>query len=311
MKLVIKLITLFIFFIPMTAGVFAHQEKPAKIEVINDLQVPVTRALEYAAAYGSETTLIVFDIDDTLLTMTEDLGSHGWLKWQITLLRNAPDSSDLVAQNFDDLIQIQYFFFNNMNMRPAQENLSDLLQQLNDKNIPTFALTARGGDIRNATENMLEKYKISFNKTARCIAPLCMKRGDISGAELVTASKKILSAADLEKFKLTKTDRIGVSGGLMMVAGQNKGLMLRLLLKSMKNTKIHNVIFVDDSEGNVKKVRDAFTGSSYRISIFHYDKFKQAVSEFQKDKARQTETTRLWQEIRKPVCKNLKPDWCK
>jgi hypothetical protein len=282
----------------------------AKIEVTSNLQTPIRRAHEYAAKYGAKKTLIIFDVDNTLLTATDDLGSDGWFKWQKGLLKSNPSSPDLVAKNFGNLLKIQYFLFNNANMRPTQDNLLSLIAQLSDKNIPTVALTARGSDIRNATENKLKEYQINFKITAECTAPLCLKRGDITGNELISASKNILSPADQIKFNFTKARPIGVSGGLMMVAGQDKGLMLRLLLKSIKNKKIQNVIFVDDTFKNIKNVQNAFADSPYRISIFHYEKFEHDVNDFQTNKKRQAETTRIWLEIRKPICQNLKPAWC-
>ena len=42
----------------------------------------VDTALELGAEFGAENTLVVMDIDNTLVAMLDDLGSEQWFEWQ-------------------------------------------------------------------------------------------------------------------------------------------------------------------------------------------------------------------------------------
>jgi hypothetical protein len=68
-----------------------------------------------------EETLIVFDIDNTLLKMKKDLGSDAWYNWQKVLWKaSAPDSDFAVADNIDDLLKIQRLLYDVGKMEPPE-----------------------------------------------------------------------------------------------------------------------------------------------------------------------------------------------
>jgi microsomal dipeptidase-like Zn-dependent dipeptidase len=54
--------------------------------------------------YGAEHVLLALDIDNTMMSMDNDLGSDHWFEWQRYLLENEPDSPLLVAKTFDGLL---------------------------------------------------------------------------------------------------------------------------------------------------------------------------------------------------------------
>ena len=68
-----------------------------------------------------EETLIVFDIDNTLLKMKKDLGSDAWFNWQNRLWSApSPDSDSAVADNIDDLLNIQRLLYDVGKMEPPE-----------------------------------------------------------------------------------------------------------------------------------------------------------------------------------------------
>ena len=57
--------------------------------------------------------LLVFDLDDTLLTMPDanPLGGVGWWNWQTKMLSSESKNNNLVGNNFSSLLKDQYFLF--------------------------------------------------------------------------------------------------------------------------------------------------------------------------------------------------------
>src|SRR5688572_3023279 len=69
-----------------------------------DVAAGVKAAVE---KYGAEHVLLALDIDNTVMSMDNDLGSDHWFEWQHYLLNNEPDSPLLVAKEFDGLLKAQ------------------------------------------------------------------------------------------------------------------------------------------------------------------------------------------------------------
>lgn len=94
---------------------------------VDDLVV----AIKQAEALPLRSTLVVFDIDDTLLTATEFFGSDKWYDWQRgrALSPNgqplAIDEADKVSCLFD-ILGMTYEIATN---RPTQGNMANALQK--------------------------------------------------------------------------------------------------------------------------------------------------------------------------------------
>ena len=78
---------------------------------------------KFAAKSGPK-TLLVFDLDDTLLTMPDSnpLGGVGWWNWQTKMLSSDSKNNNLVANNFSSLLKDQYYLFATQAMLPTDVN---------------------------------------------------------------------------------------------------------------------------------------------------------------------------------------------
>ena len=115
------------------------------------------------AALNPKTTLLVFDLDDTLITMTQPLGSVGWWDWQAGLLKNGNDSSKLFTSDINQLIRIQNILFQLIKMEVTDENVLPFIHQTIKDGAIIMGLTARGKENLSATLMQLTDNKFTEN----------------------------------------------------------------------------------------------------------------------------------------------------
>ncbi|MCQ8102721.1 DUF2608 domain-containing protein [Methylomonas sp. SURF-2] len=171
-------------------------------------------------------TLVVFDIDDTLLTSESFFGSDHWYQWQGTLDRNDPD---YVPCKFD-VNAINY------ETETLQKTEADGAQIVNSIEADKIIVTARSPYSRGPTLRELQNAGYAL--------PLPLD-GDPNG--LAYGWQEIPSA---------KEAAISYDDGVLMVSGRNKG---KLLLDLLAKLKLHydHVILVDDGARNIKAMRAA------------------------------------------------------
>ena len=81
------------------------------------------RVKKEVAAHGAENVLVVVDIDNTTLAMTQALGSDQWYNWQYNFILKKIQSPYRVAANLDELLQIQGTLFALGKMRPPEPEI--------------------------------------------------------------------------------------------------------------------------------------------------------------------------------------------
>ena len=235
---------------------------------------------EAISDFDPATTLLVFDNDDTISTMPcldeqtcQYLGGAAWFDWQDELLKH--DSPYRVAKDFSGLLAISGFIFNATGMQVTDPALPELLSELTDSGMRLIVETARGSDVVNATERQLsaltgvDSQKLDMLSLVKGAA-LTFSDGDIPSLEGPFLPCAINGARPV-------TYRQGV----MYLAGQNKGLMLKCLLRlytanqdGREAMPIRNIVFVDDTPKNVDAVVVAFRNEpDVTVKAFHYSAF--------------------------------------
>ncbi|HAT9080840.1 TPA: DUF2608 domain-containing protein, partial [Legionella pneumophila subsp. pneumophila] len=91
-----------------------------------------------------KTTLMVFDLDDTLITMTQPLGSVGWWDWQHELQKQGVDSDKLFTKDYQQLVRIQNILFQLVKMEVTDEYVLPFLKDAANQGTTLIGLTARG-----------------------------------------------------------------------------------------------------------------------------------------------------------------------
>lgn len=259
--------------------------------------------------------LVVFDIDDTLLTMTQDLGGVAWYKWQNLINKGArPERIKKrvvrAGRHTGELLDIQGILYALGDMKPTRPDTGELFSRtLKDSNIAAYALTARGPVFENATRRELKKAGIEFPLAPECTGLLCQRRGIIKGVDVLSYAKDVLKLPQDELQNLNRD--VNINNGIMMVSGQDKGVMLRILLGNFpSDSDFEIIVFVDDDLKNVIAVADAAVDLKRDVYVYHYVRYEDDVKAFLGDKKRQVAAAIAWDKIRSAICEHESMRWC-
>jgi|HubBroStandDraft_4_1064222.scaffolds.fasta_scaffold298758_1 hypothetical protein len=177
-------------------------------------------------------TFVVFDLDNTLVESTQDLGSDQWfVKLMEETCRLLPGK-----ETVELVVAIYYAVQRQVSLKTVEHQTISLITLLQDLNIPIVVLTARGDKICRTTIEELKRIGIDF-------------------------SKQWSNMEYLLKLNDGKS-RAFFSNGIIFCDGNDKGKCLLSFFQSIKNQPAH-VLMVDDKEKHLKSVRaviDAYQG---------------------------------------------------
>ncbi|MCK9609125.1 MAG: DUF2608 domain-containing protein [Methylomonas sp.] len=187
--------------------------------------------------------LVVFDIDDTLLTSEAFFGSDHWYQWQGTLDRNDPH---YVPCKFD----VNAINYETETFKKTEAHSDETVNSLAaDK----LFLTARSPYSRGPTLREL--------KNAGYVLPLPLN-GDPNGLMYGwQANPNATEAA------------VGYDDGVLMVSGQNKGSLLLDLLAKL-NLHYEHIILIDDGIKNIKAMQAALLEAGIHYHGLHYTRIE-------------------------------------
>ncbi len=237
---------------------------------------------------GPDSVLLVLDIDNTLLAMTQDLGSDQWFNWQ----RNLPDSNPHRVGDFDELLRVQALLYAIGSMRPTEPiRQPQIVRQLQEAGFTTLLLTSRGHNMRDSTRRELLANDYDFRKTSISpqegfggpYFPYDVTKIENSGLTADEAERWLADAGNPNEFETPR--EVSFNEGVYMVAGQHKGLMLRMLLHRSGNVnRFQHIVFVDDNAENTKDVREAFDNQSVNVVTFRYGREDANVRRFEENR---------------------------
>jgi hypothetical protein len=273
------------------AAAFGAELRPT--EDFADVAAIVNR---YVAKYGAEHVLLALDIDNTVMSMDNDLGSDHWFEWQNYLLNNEPGSRLLVAKEFDGLLKVQGILYNLGHMHASQPETPSIIAGLQKLGIATILLTSRGPEFRAATERELRRCK--YNIAATALPVRGVPGGPYLAYDLDQPERDGLTKAEVVTFKLPAPRPVSYSSGVFMTAGQHKGIMMLTLLNDATRD-IKAVVYVDDNVRHVGNVFAAALDRGIDIASIHYKREDLRVQRFAySDKS---EVDRRWRAIRSTI----------
>lgn len=201
-------------------------------------------AIRMGMDHGTDQVIVVFDIDNTLLAMEQDLGSDQWYYWQKDLDAQDPCSPQVVSNRF--AVQGAVFFASAM--RATQHDAAKQVRRIQDAGIATIALTSRGTDYRLQTFRELRRQDMSFWPTA--IPP---RRGWTEAFVPEGGSRPAL-----------------YEDGVFLTAGQHKGQMMKALLDRGEHPYPSIIIIADDKAHNLAAMMETFTGTGTWVHAWRY-----------------------------------------
>lgn len=200
----------------------------SKVDEVKDLKA-ITAALDEARA---KKTLLVLDIDDTLLTSKTFFGSDAWYEWEKSLpqAQRVACKFDLIALNYEAGTQVL--------------TQADAPALVNALTVDRILLTSRGANYRGGTIRELKQSGYQLP------APL----GN-------PARGSIWRWTDPETNKAVP---VSYDNGVFMTTGANKGLVLLDLLQE-RGLSYDHIILADDGRKNIDNMQAALAkaGISY------------------------------------------------
>lgn len=212
-------------------------------------------AVVQANTLDAQTTLVVFDIDDTLLTATEFFGSDKWYDWQRGRALNERGAviptgdAEKVNCLFDTLGMV----FEIATNKPSQPNMANLVHSVNND---VVILTARSGAYRAATMRELARNDLDFTDKS-------LTSPDVGLHYDVTLNGR--------------TATVSYVDGVFMVQGMDKGVLLLDLLERT-GREYSSVVFVDDKQHNIDNMADALKSAGINFYGYHYTRISKTVT---------------------------------
>ena len=192
-----------------------------------------------ALAESTKRTLLVLDIDDTLLTSDGFFGSDKWYEWQKTLPASDPGKVPCLF----DVISLNYETGGQRATQPDGPALVNAVQ------VDKLLLTSRNPLYRGGTLRTLRDAGYALP------APLA---GQADG-----------SSWDFRKAPGARMSRVVYDQGVFMTTGQDKGLVLLDLLRRL-GLRYDRVVLVDDGKKNIDNMQNALRKAGVDYLGLHY-----------------------------------------
>jgi hypothetical protein len=216
--------------------------------------VPLQRMREIMP-HVDRNTLVVFDIDNTVLEPMQTLGSDQWFYHLLQKVKAEEKLDDERA--IDRAMEIWNAVQQDTQVRAVEPETPALIRELQQKGIATFALTARTLDSAEVTKKQLRSIGVDF--AARPLHP-----------------------SDLD-FTLASPARF--TAGILFAGEKNaKGDVLLAFLAKV-GLRPKRVLFIDDKEKNVVSVERSLTSAAIPHVVFRYGAADPRVSRFRADVA--------------------------
>lgn len=237
-----------------------------------------------------KTTLMVFDLDDTLITMSQALGSVGWWDWQHALQKQGDNSDKLFTKDYQQLVRIQNILFQLIKMEVTEESVIPFLEQAVNQETILLGLTARGKEHLSATLMQLKDNQFTVDKEL-----IFRKYG-------LKLNNDQTSEAD--NFHCPQFEReVIYQQGILFLDGEDKGEALLCILANTKQN-IKTILFVDDAKRNIVSMEKAFSDRNDLLVLnVHYTKKTAKQAEIQENPVIQEELFKQWNFIKKHLNK--------
>jgi hypothetical protein len=235
-----------------------------------DLADVTADTLKLVEQTGRENVLVVFDIDNTILAMEQDLGSDQWYEWQKALASEDQCS----VQNVGNRFAVQGAVYFASAMRRTQEDGAEQVRTIQEQGVAVISVTSRGPQYRLQTFRELRRNHYSFSFSA--IGP----RGGFDEAFIPVANGRLSVYED----------------GVFLTAGQHKGQVLHALLTRTATRMPAVIVMADDKQHNLDAVKETFGALNVPVHAWRYSAEDENVRAFNSGQA-----ASQWQSIEAPL----------
>lgn len=190
-------------------------------------------------------TLVIFDIDNTLIRQEQMIGTHQWGDYmKARAIKNGASVEDAGKLQHQVFGEVQ----DKLNVVPVEKYVLSMLKYLKDHKIPNFALTARAPVLKSISLEQIKILQHSFKESFPAqINPAAL------GEHL--------------------TDGVIFSGEVP------KGELLKRIIENSK-VKPKKIVFFDDRRYNLDSIEQSFQGSNIELMSLRYGAADAVVQSF-------------------------------
>jgi hypothetical protein len=275
-----------VFFCSLWPKLFASEFR--ETSSIKDVFLKIS---EKSHKYGPHEVLVVFDIDNTLLKMNNDLGSDQWFSWQEKMMDTKTCSYFCVANDFENLLKIQGILFSLGRMNLVENEIPLYFQELKKMQVKAIFLTSRNIMFRSLTEKALRENNIE--STDQELGTNLHLPYSFLPYNLKNIEEAGITSEEAQLANLKEARPVTFYNGLYMTSGQHKGVMLKSLLHKYK-LKFKAIIFVDDHQKHVDRMYQIL-GDEIDLTAFRYTKLDSEVVKFHE--ASKEEVKKKWEKL--------------
>jgi FMN phosphatase YigB (HAD superfamily) len=199
-------------------------------------------------------TLVLFDLDNTLMEPTQTLGSDEWFHQQLS---DYTERGLTRMQAIQELLPIWHRIVQVSPFQVLEEDTADLVADVQAQAAYVTAVTARGPELIQATRRHLRQVGVVLSGHA-------------------------LPVIDQDQLPLAYDQ------GVLLCNGVHKGKALLRLLEHTSGLDFDRIVFVDDLEKNVRAVEEAaselgveFIGLRYSAADHKQERYHHGVAHVQ------------------------------
>ncbi|MDP0561373.1 MAG: DUF2608 domain-containing protein [Candidatus Endonucleobacter sp. (ex Gigantidas childressi)] len=200
----------------------------------------------------SPNTLILFDIDNTLIEPVQTLASDQWFCWRIehyeSLGNKHPEALDMALMEWSAAV-------NMTKVKEVEPSAHELIEYLQSNNYIVMGLTTRSPSLSTATIKQLKSVQIQLLQTAP------------SKEEVIFLNPR----------------EVIYKNGILFTAGTNKGNALLNLFTLINQKLPEKVLFINDKKSHLKQVQQACEDNNISFIGLRYDYLDRKVQEFSQD----------------------------
>lgn len=201
--------------------------------------------------YGQKGTLLIFDIDNTLIVPAQELGTDTWFNYRMDFYKN----EGLSPENALEKALAEWEGIQNLTkVCLVEKEIAEIIRQLQTQEFYIIGLTTRGLGLATRTVHQLKSVDIDLSITAP-------SREDI----FLMASHGILFRK-----------------GILFTSGTHKGEALKKLLEALHYNP-EKIVFVNDKLSHIKPVEEECQRREIPFVGLRYGRLDTKVKSFRKD----------------------------
>jgi len=211
------------------------------------------KSFEEIRQFARPDTLLVLDIDNTLICSKQAFGGDGWF-W--TQLEKAKKEGAAAQQAKDKVLTLWFQVQEILEVKPVEEKTPFIIKELQTKKIPMIALTTRGGPVVWSTLRQLSSCDIDLTLTRPY-------NGNFIVEEIPQACFR---------------------DGILFSDNQQKGKVLMAFLKQCQ-IKPACIVFINDKLSHLKEVEGSVEAAGIQFVGLRYSFLDDSVAHFRQDLA--------------------------